>query len=71
MENWRGLERLSSPQLINYLTNWLRALSAFVEALSSIPSNCLVAYNHLYWDLMLSSGMQVYMQIEHLYTLNK
>lgn len=24
-----------------------------------------MAHNHLTWDLMLSSGMQVYMQIEH------
>ena len=25
----------------------------------------MVAHNHLYWDLVPSSGMQVYMQIEH------
>jgi hypothetical protein len=38
-----------------------RALSALPEVLSSIPSNHMVAHNHLYWDLMLSAGMQVYM----------
>ena len=31
----------------------------------SILSNYMVAHNHLYWDLVPSSGMQVYMQIEH------
>jgi hypothetical protein len=27
------------------------------EVLSSIPSNHMVAYNHLQWDLMLPSGV--------------
>jgi hypothetical protein len=27
------------------------------EVLSSIPSNHMVAYSHLYWDLMPSSGV--------------
>uniref|UniRef100_A0A0G2K1R2 B-cell CLL/lymphoma 7 protein family member A n=1 Tax=Rattus norvegicus TaxID=10116 RepID=A0A0G2K1R2_RAT len=35
------------------MAQWLRAL---LEVLSSIPSNHMVAYNHLYWDLMSSSG---------------
>ena len=47
----------------------LRELSALPEVLSSIPSNHMTAYNHLPWDLMMpSSGMQVYIQIEHSFT---
>jgi hypothetical protein len=34
----------------------LRALAALPEVLSSIPSNHVVAHNHLYWDLVPSSG---------------
>ena len=45
----------------------LRELSAVPEVLSSISSNFMVAHNHLYWDPIPSSGMQMYMQIEHLY----
>jgi hypothetical protein len=36
---------------------WLRPLTALLEVLSSIPSNHVVAHNHLYRDLMPSSGM--------------
>jgi hypothetical protein len=32
----------------------LRALTAFPEVLSSIPSNHMVAHNHLLWDPMPS-----------------
>jgi hypothetical protein len=35
----------------------LRALAALPEVLSSIPSNHMVAHNHLEWDLMPSSGV--------------
>jgi hypothetical protein len=35
----------------------LRALTALAEVLSSIPSNHMVAHNHLQCDLMPSSGM--------------
>ena len=35
----------------------LRALTALPEVLSSIPSNHMVAHNHLQWDLMASSGV--------------
>jgi hypothetical protein len=35
----------------------LRALTALPEVLSSIPSNHMVAHNHLEWDLMPSSGV--------------
>jgi hypothetical protein len=34
-----------------------RALAALPEVLSSIPSNHIVAHNHLQWDPMLSSGV--------------
>ena len=34
-----------------------RILSVLPEVLSSIPSNHMVAHNHLYWDLMPSSGV--------------
>jgi hypothetical protein len=47
------------------MAQWFRALAAISEVLSSIPSNYMVAHNHLSWDLMPSFGMQVYMQIEH------
>jgi len=35
----------------------LRALTALTEVLSSIPSNRMVAHNHLSWELMPSSGV--------------
>jgi hypothetical protein len=35
----------------------LRAPTALPEVLSSIPSNHMVAHNHLQWDLMPSSGV--------------
>jgi hypothetical protein len=35
----------------------LRALTVLPEVLSSNPSNHMVAHNHLWWDLMLSSGV--------------
>ena len=35
----------------------LRALTALPEVLSSIPSNHMVAHNHLQCDLMLSSDL--------------
>jgi hypothetical protein len=35
----------------------LRALTALPEILSSIPSNHMVAHNHLKWNLMPSSGV--------------
>ena len=43
----------------------LRALTAFLEVLSSIPSNHMVARNPLQWDLMPSSGLKACMQAEH------
>ena len=37
------------------MTQQLRALTALPEILGSIPSNHMVAHNHLQWVLMLSS----------------
>ena len=48
----------------------LRALIALPEDLSSIPSNHMVAHNHLLSDLVPSSGLEPYMQAEH-YICNK
>jgi hypothetical protein len=39
------------------MAQWLRALTALPEDLSSITSNHMVAHNHLSWDLMPSSIM--------------
>ena len=39
------------------MAHWLRALTALPEVLSLIPSNHMVAHNHLKWDLMPSSSM--------------
>jgi hypothetical protein len=39
------------------MAQWLRLLTALSEVLSSIPSNHMMAYNHLNWDLMPSSGV--------------
>jgi NMD protein affecting ribosome stability and mRNA decay len=48
----------------------LRAVVALPEVQCSIPSNCMVAHNHLQWYLMSSSGLQVYVQ-QNTHTLNK
>jgi hypothetical protein len=42
---------------VREMVQWLRALTALPEALSSIPSNHMVAQNHLQWGLMPSSGV--------------
>ena len=39
------------------MAQWLRALTALPEVLSSIPSNHKVSHSHLEWDLMPSSGV--------------
>jgi len=39
------------------MAQWLRALTALPEVLSSIPSNHMMAHNSLQWDLMPSSGV--------------
>jgi hypothetical protein len=39
------------------MAQWLTALTAFPEVLSSIPSNHMVGHNHLQWYLMPFSGV--------------
>ena len=39
------------------MAQWLKALIALPEVLSSNLGNDMVAHNHLYWDLMPSSGV--------------
>jgi hypothetical protein len=39
------------------MVQWLKALIALPEVLSSIPSNHMVAHSHLQWGLMPSSGV--------------
>jgi len=39
------------------MTQSFRALNAFPEVLSSIPSNRMVDHSHLKWYLMPSSGV--------------
>jgi hypothetical protein len=39
------------------MAQWLRVLTALPEVVSSIPSNHMVACNHLQWGLMSSSGV--------------
>jgi hypothetical protein len=39
------------------MAQWLRALPALPEVLSSIPSNHMVVHNHLQWNLMPSSSV--------------
>jgi len=48
----------------------LRTLAALSEVLSSIPSNHMVAHNHLKGDLMPFSGLQIYMK-QNTHTLSK
>ena len=42
---------------VEEMAQWLRALTALSEVLSSIPSNHMVAHNHWQRDLMPSSGV--------------
>ena len=39
------------------MAQWLRAPTALLKVLSSIPSNHMVAHNHLEWDLKPSSSV--------------
>jgi hypothetical protein len=36
---------------------WLRALTALTEVLSSVPKNHMVPHSHLEWDPMPSCGV--------------
>jgi hypothetical protein len=49
----------------------LRALTALPEVLSSIPSNHMVAHNHLSWDPMPSSGVSEESDSVIIYKINK
>jgi hypothetical protein len=50
------------------MAQWLRALPAHSEVLSSISSNHpKVTHNHLQWDLMPFSVMQAHMQTTLIY----
>ena len=55
---------------VRWLSDWLRALAALPEVRSSIPSNHMVAYNHLKGDLMPSSGLWICMQ-QNTHTLDR
>jgi hypothetical protein len=39
------------------MAQWLRALTVLLKVLSSIPSNYMVAHNHLQSDMIPSSGV--------------
>jgi hypothetical protein len=43
----RSFIRLKSQSWAGEMAQWLRAWTALLEALSSIPSNHMVAHNHL------------------------
>ena len=51
------------------MAQWLKALTALLEVLSSVPSNHMVAHNHLEWDLMPSSGVSE--DSIHIHKINK
>jgi hypothetical protein len=58
--SWFGMQIPSSlrvPTRAREKAQWLRALTFLPEVLSSLPSNHMVAHNHLQYDLMLSSGV--------------
>jgi hypothetical protein len=55
------------------MAQWVRALTALPEVLSSIPSNHTVAPNHLQWDLTPSSGVHEdnVLIYAHIHEINK
>ena len=50
-------ENKKEKQRAGEMAQWLRALTALPEVLSSIPSNHMVAHNRLEWDPMPSFGV--------------
>jgi hypothetical protein len=56
-EKWMAVRIKISPVGVGEMAQRLRALTALPEVLSLIPSNHMVAHNHLKWDLMPSSGV--------------
>jgi hypothetical protein len=55
------------------MAQWLRALTLLPKVLSSIPSNHMVAHNHLQCDLTPSSAMSEdnYNVLTHIHKINK
>jgi len=53
------------------MAQWLRALTALPEVLSSNHSNHMVAHNHLYWDPMPSSGVSEDSYSVYIYKINE
>jgi hypothetical protein len=53
---WGKKKKKISPRA-GEMAQWLGALTAFPEVMSSVPSNHMVAHDHLKWDLMPSSGV--------------
>jgi hypothetical protein len=51
------MEAYTCQPSIQEMAQRLRALAALPEVLSSIPSNHMVAHNHLQWDPMPSSSV--------------
>jgi hypothetical protein len=49
------------------MAQWLRALTVLPEVLSSVPSDHMVAHNHLLLDLMPSSGVSEESNGVHIY----
>ena len=49
------------------MAQWVGALTVLQEVLSSIPSNRMVAHNHLYWDLISSYGVSEESDSAHRY----
>ena len=50
-------ESRNAPSWAGEMIQGLETLDVLPEVLSSIPSNYMVAHNHLKWDLIPSSGM--------------
>jgi hypothetical protein len=50
-------KQINKKHRVGKMAQQLRALTALPEVLSSIPRNHMVAHNHLYRDLMPSSGV--------------
>ena len=63
---------LSGPQA-GEMAQWLKALpeTALPEVLSSVPSNHMVAHNHLSWDPGPSSGVSEVSYSALIYKINK
>jgi hypothetical protein len=58
----QNTERKRKERIEKELERWLsglRALTALPEVLSSIPTNHMVAHNHLLWDPVPSFGVSI------------